>query len=153
MKRLALVIFTVLFLASGAAAQGEKKGYMVTDPNGRGVYLIPEVIAGKTVDATLSLPAPAPESALRSEAAYFVQVGAFAVPANAERLVRRLENERYRVLVSKAVFQRRKLSVDVVTVGGFATLEEAERVKSVMRSSYGLEALIVPPGAGTLALQ
>ena len=150
MYRWSVIVVALLSLAVGAAAQGEKKGYMVTDPNGRGVYLIPAVIAGKTVDATMSLPPLKTEeaaSALKAGSSYLVQVGAFAVPANAARLVRRLEQARYRVLVAKALFQRGSHAVEVVSIGGLATLAEAERVREVMRSSYGLEALIVPPGA------
>ncbi len=152
MHRWSILALAIFCAASGAAAQGQKKGYLVTDPNGKGVYLIPDVIAEKTVNVTMSQPA-APAPVLKRGASYLVQVGAFAVPANAARLAKQLEQDNYRVLRSKARFERRNLTVDVVSVGGIATLEEANKVLGIMRASYGLQGLIVPPGVSTLAAE
>ena len=155
-KRDRYMLALLLCCSSGLLAQEQTKGYMVTDPNGRGFYLIPECIAEKTVNAALSSPAmpdlPPPASKLE-EGQFAVQVGSFAVPANAERLQRKLVRDGYSVMVSKVFFQRRNLTLQVVTVKALPTLEDAGRVLQAIKGSYGLDGRIVPPGSAVLASQ
>jgi cell division septation protein DedD len=123
---------------------------MVTDPSGKGVYLIPECIAEKTVSTTMSLPAPEPA---RTGGAFAVQVGAFAQPKNAERMERLLRQDGFAVRTWSALFRRKTLPVTVVSAVAFGTRAEADAAREKISASYGVEALVVPNEVANLALQ
>lgn len=142
-----LVAFMSVGLTCALCAQGESKGYMVKDPSGKVVYFIPEVIAEKTVMTAMSLPGAAFTPAAR----FAVQVGSFAVQANARRLEQRLVRDGYQVSVVSVPLRRRHLKLHVVSVMSLAGREEADRVIALMREAYGLDGIIVGPGGSTLA--
>ena len=142
-KQAILIAFAIGVLCQ-CAAQEKSNGFRLTDPYGKQVFLIPACIAGKTVEATMSLKeVEESRAAQRGGVAgkFLVQVGAFAVPGNALRLTDRLQREGYAVSRADAYFERRKLAVQVVFVEGFGSRVEAEAALGQIESTHKLSGL------------
>lgn len=149
-----LIALAFLGLPGLLSAQELTNAYMVTDPNGREVYMIPECIVEKTVSTTLSLPgAEKPQAPLVSTTGggFVVQVGAFARRRNAERVERLLAGSGFQVRTSSAFFRGKGVSVTVVSAGTFPTRAAAEAAARTIDRKVGVTSLIVPPEAGQLA--
>jgi hypothetical protein len=146
-----LYIALALFALPGLlAAQEASKGYVVTDANGRAVYMIPECIVGQTVKTTLSLPG-APDARKDAPTGFLVQVGAFAKASNAARLTSRLGSDGFTVQTFHAVWRGGRLPVTIVTAGGFATRSAAETAARTIGRAYALDCLVVATGLSNLA--
>jgi hypothetical protein len=140
------ILLAILALPGLLAAQEGSKGYVVTDANGRAVYMIPECIVGPTVKATLSLPGAterAEGTIATSQTGFLVQVGAFAKASNVSRLERRLTAEGFTVHTYHATLRGGRLPVTVVTAGGFASRTEAEAAARKIGRAHAVDCMVV----------
>jgi cell division septation protein DedD len=152
-----LILLALLCCTGFAVARQPSKGYVVQDRNGKGVYVIPECIAEKAVNSAMSQPGlktPPPAAAhVGPPGEYVVQVGAFALQANAARIVEGLTREGYDVRTAQTFFPRRCLEVTVVSAGPFSAPQEAEEAARRINARFRVTCLILTPGAADLASQ
>ncbi len=139
---IASAIVLMLLFFQCAIAQLAENAYALHDLYGKVVYRVPEVIAKKTMDVTLSSSSPALTPArLGSGTMYVIQVGTFAVRENAYRLKEKLQADGYVVEV-RTCCSRQKNPFYVVFAGSFASTHEAFERLQTIKSAYGLDGLL-----------
>ncbi len=134
-----------LLLPHPAASQEASKGYVHFDSYGKKVYLIPDQIAKQTMDSTLNFQiAPEPSETPSEYLAdgYRVQVGSFVIAQNANRVKEKLEKDGYSVVLWEWRSPKKSELFHVVSIGNYATEEDALIILNRIKTSYHLEGRI-----------
>lgn len=76
-------------------------------------------------------PVPTPKPMTAEQSRYFIQVGAFSVKANADRVIQRLMSGGYSPLVQT---RTSRSSMHVVFIGGFANSDSSKSMMSALRN-------------------
>lgn len=146
-KYLTFAVILLIFAGQDAQAWQTAKGTTLFLADGKIAHLVPSTVVRRTMDVTLATMGDmtAVEPLHSAERKYVVQVGTFAVKENAFRLEGRLKREQYVVKVWE--YDSKQMNhFYVVTVGEYATAEEAhDRLGSINRE-YNLEGMVLMQG-------
>jgi hypothetical protein len=74
---------------------------------------------------------------------YAVQIGAFSLKENAEKLYGRFRNEGYKVDIYENLLDGKNL-LYLVWIGSYTTLEDAQRIQAELKKKYNYESVIRP---------
>jgi cell division protein FtsN len=146
-KYLTLAAVLLIFACPNAQAWQTAKGTTLFLADGKIAHLVPSTVVRRTMDVTLATMGEmtAVEPVHPMERKYVVQVGTFAVKENAFRLESRLRSEQYVVKVWE--YDSKQMNhFYVVTVGEYATAEDAhDRLGSIERE-YNLQGMVLMQG-------